>query len=254
MSQPGFNVIFQDNELLVIDKPALLVTTPAETIQTKTLSEMVGQEFGIKLDRSGLVHRLDKDTSGVIIFAKTQASLENLQAQFKDRTTKKEYISLIHGRLEQPLDVVGAIERNPKDREKFIVTATGKEAETIFKPIKHLVFGNERLEQVFAGFNKIQMRKLARIHYPEFTLISAQPLTGRTHQIRVHLKHQGFSIVSDEKYGGRKVVRLDKRWCQRMFLHAASLEISHPKTGKRQVFESHLPDDLEKALSYLKEF
>ena len=105
---------------------------------------------------------------------------------------------------------------------------------------------------MFDDLNKIQTRKLERSNYNQFTLVNCFPFTGRTHQIRVHLKHIGFPIVSDEKYGGRKTVRLDRRWCPRQFLHAAKLELNHPKTGERMEFESPLPEDLKMALNLLK--
>ena len=92
------------------------------------------------------------------------------------------------------------------------------------------------------------MRKLYAIHYPLFTLVRCFPKTGRTHQIRVHLKYIGFPIVADEKYVGRKMYRLDKRFCPRQFLHAAKISFIHPESGERLEFESSLPEDLEKAL------
>jgi len=247
-------VLFEDEQILVLDKAAGIVVTPADTIQDETISDILISDFKISLDRGGVVHRLDKDTSGVLIVARTQEALENLQAQFKERIVKKQYIALAHGRLEKEEVVGGSIARNPGDREKFIVvesSETSKEAETKFVPDKNLEMKQEKLEKIFEGFNKIQMRKINSSNYQFFTLINCFPLTGRTHQIRVHLKHIGFPIVSDEKYGGRKTVRLDRRWCPRQFLHAASLELNHPRTGERMVFRSPLPDDLTQALNVL---
>lgn len=249
-------VIFEDAQILVLDKAAGIVVTPADTIQDETISDILISDFKINLDRGGIVHRLDKDTSGVLVVAKTQEALENLQAQFKERVVKKQYIALAHGTLEKEEVVEGSIARNPGDREKFIVVDSSedsKEAETRFVPDKKLEMTHEKLEEVFEGFNKIQMRKINSSNYQYFTLVNCYPLTGRTHQIRVHLKHIGFPIVSDEKYGGRKTVRLDRRWCSRQFLHAARLEIDHPKTGERMVFTSGLPEDLKNALSKLNE-
>jgi len=246
-------VLFEDGQILVVDKNAGMVVTPADTIQEETISDILVSEFGIELDRGGVVHRLDKDTSGVLIVAKTQESLENLQAQFKERLTKKQYIALVHGVINSEEIVKGSISRNPANREKFIVLENddSKPAETRFVPVKKLVMNEEKIGEIFVGFNKIQFRKIHSSNYPEFTLVDCHPLTGRTHQIRVHLKHIGFPIVSDEKYGGRKTVRLDERWCPRQFLHAVKLEVNHPKTGKRVSFKSPLPEDLEKALSVL---
>jgi 23S rRNA pseudouridine1911/1915/1917 synthase len=247
-------VLFEDDQILVIDKSAGIVVTPADTIQDETISEILIKDFKISLDRGGVVHRLDKDTSGVLIVAKTQQALENLQAQFKERIVKKQYMALVHGRLNLERVVKGAIARNPGNREKFIVLEDdeSKEAETKFVPRENLLMNEETLGKVFEGFNKIQLRKIHNGKYQDFTLVDCFPLTGRTHQIRVHLKYAGFPIVSDEKYGGRKTVRLDRRWCPRQFLHAAKLELNHPGTGKRMSFESPLPEELEKALSNLQ--
>lgn len=250
----GLRVLFEDDQILVIDKSAGIVVTPADTIQDTTISDILINEYRINLDRGGIVHRLDKDTSGVLIAAKTQDALENLQAQFKSREVKKEYLALVHGEFKEEKTVKGAIARNPGNREKFIVwDDEGKEAETRFVPEKLLVMSPESQEKIFTGFSKIQMRKLRTTNYEQFTLLNCIPATGRTHQIRVHLKYIGFPIVSDEKYGGRKTVRLDRRWCPRQFLHAKVLEIRHPETGKRMRFESDLPEDLKHALSVLND-
>jgi 23S rRNA pseudouridine1911/1915/1917 synthase len=246
-------VLFEDDQILVIDKNAGIVVTPADTIQTETISDILINDFKINLDRGGVVHRLDKDTSGVLIVAKTQKALENLQAQFKERIVKKQYITLVHGNLTSEQTVKGAIARNPGNREKFIVLEDddSKTAETKFVPAKHLELSKECLPEIFPDFSKIQYRKLSTVYYSLLTLLNCFPLTGRTHQIRVHLKHIGFPIVSDEKYGGRKTVRLDRRWCPRQFLHAFKLELNHPETGKRMEFISELPEDLSNALTKL---
>lgn len=247
-------ILFEDDHIIVIDKSAGVVVTPADTIQEETISDILLNDHKINLDRGGVVHRLDKDTSGVLVAAKTQEALENLQAQFKERVVKKQYVTLVHGNLEMERVVKGAIARNPGNREKFIVLdeEDSKEAETRFVPEKHLVMGEEVVSQIFEEFNKIQMRKIYSSNYLHFTLVNCYPITGRTHQIRVHLKYAGFPIVADEKYGGRKTVRLDRRWCPRQFLHAAKLELNHPKTGERMSFESKLPDDLKKTLEILE--
>lgn len=238
---------------MIIDKMAGIVVTPSDTIQKDTISDVLKRDFKINLDRGGIVHRLDKDTSGVLIVAKTREALENLQAQFKERSVKKEYMALVHGDFKEKRTVKGAITRNPGNREKFIVwDDEGKEAETRFVPNQLLVMSSLFIEKIFSGFSKIQFKKLRTMNYELFTLLSCFPKTGRTHQIRVHLKHIGFPVVSDDKYGGRKTVRLDKRWCPRQFLHATRLEITHPKTGERMVFESPLPEDLKEALEYLE--
>lgn len=248
------SVIYEDESILVIDKSAGIVVTPADTIQEETISDILISDFKINLDRGGVVHRLDKDTSGVLIVAKTQEALENLQGQFKQRVVKKQYVALVHGTLELSRVVKGNIARNPGNREKFIILddEEGKESETEFIPVKNLKFEISNFQSIFNDLNKNQKRKLERSKYGEFTLVNCFPLTGRTHQIRVHLKYAGFPIVADEKYGGRKTVRLDRRWCPRQFLHAFRLEVNHPASGKRMSFESPLAEDLVEALDNLR--
>lgn len=249
-------IIFQDDSLIVFDKPANLVVTKSETQQSGTLEDILTQELGITLDRGGVVHRLDKDTSGLIVAAKSMDALESLQAQFKGREVKKRYVALVHGQFMKPQVVEGAVARNPGDREKFVVVedgdgVEGKEAVTEFKPVQQLEISKEKLEEIFPDFNKIQMRKLVTSHYSLFTLVECFPQTGRTHQIRVHLKHIGFPIVGDGKYGGRKTVRLDHRWCKRQFLHAANLSFKHPVSGELMEFKSELPEDLQNTWNLL---
>jgi len=245
-------IIYQDNDLLVIDKPPYLVVDPADTVKEETLADILEKDFGIKLFRGGLVHRLDKDTSGIMLVAKTQPVLENLQAQFKERKIKKEYLSLVHGWIEEGGVVDASIARNPIKREKFIVAAGGpRQAVTEYEPINKFKIQSEKLKVIFEDFNKIQMRKLERMNYNQFTLASCKPLTGRTHQIRVHLKYIGHPIVTDETYVGRKMFRLDKRWCPRIFLHAKKIGFRHPVSGEWMELEALLSEDLEKVLSLL---
>ena len=246
-------VIFEDDELLVVDKPAGLITDPAETVKEKTLVDILQEDFGIKLFRGGIVHRLDKDTSGILLVAKTQNTLENLQSQFKGRIIKKEYVALVHGLVAKGGKVEGSIGRNPENREKFMVLQAGKEAATEYEPLEQLQFAEESLREIFSSFNKMQMRKLATLNYELYTLVACKPLTGRTHQIRVHLKYIGHPIVSDEKYVGRKIYRLDKRWCPRMFLHAEKLGFYHPGSGQWLELTSPLPEDLTKTLGLFHE-
>lgn len=248
-------VLFEDSEILVLDKPPGLVVDRSETQTTDTVESWLSSRQGavgrVQLERQGIVHRLDKDTSGVLLVAKTQAALENLQSQFASRITKKEYLCLVHGHLESAGKVEGAIGRNPGDREKFVVLEGGKEASTEYEPIERLQLTGDRLQEIFEEFNKIQMRKLSTNNYNLYTLLKCHPLTGRTHQIRVHLKYIGFPIVGDEKYVGRKMSRLDKRWCPRQFLHAAKLGFNHPGSGEWLEVESPLPGDLKKVLEIL---
>ncbi len=245
-------IIYEDDQMLVLDKPPGLVVDPAETVKDETLADILQKEFKIDLPRGGIVHRLDKDTSGVILAAKTAGALEGLQKQFQERVVRKEYLALVHGSIGEGGVVEGNVGRNPGNREKFIVLPEGKEAVTEYEPVERLQVTGNRLQEIFSDFNKIQMRKLDRQSYGEFTLVCCRPKTGRTHQIRVHLKYINHPIVADEKYGGRKVSRLDKRWCPRIFLHAARIGFKHPVRGEWLEFESPLPEDLKGALESLK--
>jgi len=252
-------VIFEDNYLMILDKPPGLIVTSSETSKEPTLEEILRTDFNILIERSGIVHRLDKDTSGLIVIAKTSAVMEALQAQFKNREIHKEYLALVHGVVKESGKIDAPIGRNPGDREKFMVfDRVGDEqlnirpSVTEYEPLKNYQFSITNFQQIFDELNKIQARKLERMGYGQCTLLRCKPLTGRTHQIRVHLKYLGFPIVGDGKYGGRKVVRLDHRWCSRQFLHAAKLEFTHPVTQEKMSFESELPEDLEQALAQLE--
>jgi len=221
------------------------------------LEDILRKEYAIELERGGIVHRLDKDTSGVLLVAKTQEALENLQKQFKERKTKKEYVALVHGSIMERGVVNAAIARNPERREKFTVSLQGdaleaREAVTEYEPVEKFKVQSEKLKVWFPDFNKIQMRRLEKQKYGEFTLLKCKPLTGRTHQIRVHLKYIGHPVVSDEKYVGRKMYRLDKRWCPRLFLHAERLGFYHPGSGEWMELEAKLPEDLMAALDKLQ--
>lgn len=249
-----FKTIYEDDDILVLDKPAGLVVDKSETQQGQTLEELLSKKYQGLPQRSGIVHRLDKDTSGLLVVAKTQAALDNLQAQFKQRKTKKEYLALVHGDVREGGIVEGSIGRNPRNREKFtVLVEEGKEAVTEYEPVGNFKFEIFNFKSIFNDLNNIQMRKLERMKYNEFTLIRCMPKTGRTHQIRVHLKYINHPIVSDEKYGGRKMYRLDKRWCSRMFLHAKKIGFFHPSIGKWMELESELSDDLRQTLSFLTE-
>ena len=252
-------VIFEDPSFLVLDKPPFLVTTSSETNKGPSLEDILKTDYHIDVERGGIVHRLDKNTSGILVVAKTREALENLQAQFKGRAVKKEYLALVHGRVERAGKVEVAIMRNPSNREKFIAVGSqatlgvAREAVTEYEPLKKFKIQNSKFKIVFEEFNKIQMRKLLTTHYSLFTLLKCHPLTGRTHQIRVHLKYINHPVAGDDKYGGRRITRLDRRFCPRQFLHAAKLEFNHPETGERLKFESPLPEDLKKVLGFLEE-
>lgn len=243
-------IIYQDKNILIINKPSGLVVNRAESVKGKTLQDWVEENFEIhpapeakeviapgaytqdKLQeevfrkRSGIVHRLDKDTSGVLIVSKTPKAFKQLQKQFKERKVKKEYLALVHNRVEPKKgNIKIPIGRNPSNRRKFTIRLHGKKSTTHFSVKKY---------------------------YPKFTYLKIQPKTGRTHQIRVHLKHIGHPIVSDPIYLGEKRFKKDIHWCPRLFLHAKKINFVHPQKNNRVEYCAQLPKDLEKVLEKLK--
>lgn len=225
-------VIFADASFLVLDKPPGWIvnsagTTTAQPVVQKWLRENFDYPLAKNWEkRSGIVHRIDKETSGVLLVAKTQEAFENLQKQFKERKVHKEYLALVHGEVVPLKGVVEApVGRLPWRRDRFGVLPGGRLAKTNYEVLKHYFWGGE--------------------HY---TLLSLRPETGRTHQIRIHLKYLGHPIVADEFYAGRKTARKDRTWCPRLFLHATEIAFEHPQTGKPVSFKSELPEDLEQAL------
>lgn len=248
----SLKIIYQDEDFMVIDKPFGLVTTPADSISEPTVSEILQTEYKNALDRGGVVHRLDKDTSGILLAAKTQQAFDALQNQFRERTVHKTYLALVHQFIPQRGRIEGAIARNPENREKFTVMDGGKEAVTDYELVEKYQMTDQKMLELYPDFNSIQRRKLVKTNYAQFSLVAAHPKTGRTHQIRVHLKHLNFPIVGDDKYGGRKIVRLDHRWCKRQFLHASKISLLHPRTKQPVEFEASLPPDLAEALNFLQ--
>jgi 23S rRNA pseudouridine1911/1915/1917 synthase len=210
------NVVFEDKNLLVLDKEEGMVVHPSVGHPTGTLVNALLAhyqnlpEFGESL-RPGIVHRLDKETSGLILVAKDQDSLEELKKQFKNHTVIKKYTALVVGRLEPEIGTIEKpIARHPVVRNKFIVDQSGREAKTDYRVIEHI--GDKA------------------------TLVEVLPRTGRTHQIRVHVSNLSHPIFGDKLYGGKPAGR--------MFLHATYLEFTHPKTGKVEIFSSPLPSKL----------
>ncbi len=220
MSEPPeikLPVIYEDESVMVIDKPAGILThskgtwnneaTVASFIKNKIKDEQ------LQGNRAGIVHRLDRHTSGVMITAKTNEALKQLQKQFSQRKTKKTYIAVVEGNLEPAEAVIEApITRNPKRPQTFIVSANGKPAVTNYKKLKDF----ERGGQVYS-------------------LAELKPQTGRTHQLRVHMAYIGHPIVGDRVYG---------QAADGMLLHAKSLELTLPG-GARKTFESELPSRIK---------
>jgi 23S rRNA pseudouridine1911/1915/1917 synthase len=231
------DIVYEDDTLVVVNKPAGLVVHPAAGMPSGTLANALAYHFqqlpaatGV---RPGLVHRLDRDTSGLLVVAKTDSALENLSDQFRDRTVYKSYVALVHGRLaansgkiDQPLA------RDPSNRTRMAVVRGGRNALTLYR--------------VRRGFDR-------------FTLLDVELKTGRTHQIRVHLAWLKHPVVGDETYGAGRDntiqdtrLRARVRSLNRQFLHAEKLGFTHPKTGEFVKFELPLPEDLIGLLSELE--
>lgn len=229
-------ILFEDSSLLVISKPAGMIvndaatTTGVETVQswfTKRMDNFSGASVDSEFfQKGGVVHRLDKDTSGVMVLAKTEAAYTHLKQQFLERKTVKKYMALVHGtftKTEGELSV--PMMRHPADRHKFTVGGDlSRTAITEWKVIKT---------------------------YQKHALVELTPHTGRTHQLRVHMQYLHHPMVSDPIYGFQKTWKDDLAWCSRLFLHAKYLEFVHPESGEVVHFESKLPLELEAALSYL---
>ncbi len=261
------HIIFEDDDLLVINKPAGMIVNRADTTKDEvTLQEWVETRTAVipasepestkgdpdfhqddkgeigRIDtynaeevfgsRAGIVHRLDKETSGVILVAKNVEAFVNLQAQFKERKTEKTYLALVHGLVEPEEGEINApVGRLPWNRMRFGVLADGREAVTKYKILRYYdtkILGNEKL-----------------------SLVELYPKTGRTHQIRVHLKHINHPIFGDLLYAGRKTSRDDRLHLPRVFLHASKISFTHPKSAERMTMEAPLASELQAFLETL---
>jgi 23S rRNA pseudouridine1911/1915/1917 synthase len=215
------HIIYEDDDLLVVDKPAGLTVHPAPGHPEHTLVNAILAHYPHLADisdslRPGIVHRLDKDTSGVMLVAKNRVAQANLAAQFKGHTVVKAYLVLVKGRLTPANGIIeAAIGRDPRHRQRMAVVSRGREARTEYRVIRYL---------------------------DGFTLIEVTPTTGRTHQIRVHLAAIGFPVVGDATYG------VKSPHLPRQFLHACCLGFRLPSTGEHVEFQSELPPDLAQAL------
>jgi 23S rRNA pseudouridine1911/1915/1917 synthase len=212
-------MVYEDNDLLVVDKPAGLTVYPAPGHPVNTLVNALISRLpelpGSSL-RPGIVHRLDKDTSGLIVVAKNSQAQQNLINQFKTRSVKKTYMVLVKGHLEPEHGIIeAAIGRDPRNRKRMAVVAGGREARTQYTVVKYI---------------------------GDYTLLEVKPETGRTHQIRVHLSAIGFPVVGDKVYG------VKSPYLSRQFLHASRLGFRLPSTGEYVEFTSDLPPDLAQAL------
>ncbi|KKR78242.1 MAG: Pseudouridine synthase [Candidatus Curtissbacteria bacterium GW2011_GWA1_40_9] len=253
-----FDIVFENKHLLVVVKPAGLVVNRSQTINEETLQDQISRYLKLSRgnlgvgERAGIVHRLDRETSGLIVVAKTQSAFENLQSQFKNREVEKEYGALVHGVI--PND--GVIRENIGRVGKFGrfgVVGDGRESVTAYKKAGEYSFSEDKFDDLVAEskLNKGRVRYLqknARI----YSRVSLFPKTGRTHQIRVHLKHIGHLVVSDIIYAPSKLLKFDMLWCSRLFLHAAAISFRDPKSRKILSFKADLPNELKSAMLNLE--
>ncbi len=231
------DVAYEDADLLVVNKPAGMVVHPAAgnwhgTLVNAVLYHCPDLEGVGGAHRPGIVHRLDKDTSGLILVAKNDAAQRSLQAQFKSRTVHKTYMALVHGWLTPKQGEINApIGRDPRQRQRMAVVSLsrGRGAVTQY--------------QVSAYYAHVPGTSNER-----FSLVACHPLTGRTHQLRVHLAHIRHPIVGDKVYGGHHRLSFT---CPRQFLHAERIRFRLPSTGTEVEFTAGLPDDLRAVLDVL---
>lgn len=237
------DIVFEDEAVVVVNKPAGMVVHPGHGNYSGTLINALTFHFdnlpNNSSNRPGLVHRIDKDTSGLLVIAKTEEVMTNLSKQFFNKTTEREYVALVWGNVEEDEGTIeGNIGRHPKNRLQNTVfegddAEKGKPAVTHFKVL-------ERLGYV--------------------TLLSCRLETGRTHQIRVHLKHIGHTLFNDERYGGDSILKGThfskyKQFVENCFkvlprqaLHARTLGFVHPFSGEQMRFETPIPEDMELCL------
>ena len=277
----NLDILYEDRDLIVINKPSGLVVNRSSTIKSDTIQDWLVKKFGeeyftkdfwdrdssyqkliptdftdefgdamaIWQERLGIVHRLDKDTSGVLLLAKNPGALLNLLAQFKKRQTQKTYLALIHGHLVEKNGTINApMARNPQNRLKFAIDNSGRQAVTEYKVVKEFSVLNEETTARVAKASKVKAKKVKELYQGGFSLIELSPKTGRTHQIRVHMSAMQHPLVGDQLYAGRKRSKLDVFWCQRQFLHAFSIQFIHPRTQKQVLQEAPLTKDLSEVL------
>ena len=225
------DIRYEDDNMLIVNKPAGMVVHPAVGHSSGTLVNAILAHCpdlpGIGGEkRPGIVHRLDKETSGLIVIAKNEPALRHLQAQFKERTVGKQYLALVDGQVQPPTALIDApIGRDPRQRKKMAVIPFGSSART----------------------REAKTQYTTITGYDDHTLLRCELFTGRTHQIRVHLAYIGFPIVGDKVYGRRKPsIRL-----KRQFLHAAILRLKRPSDNEELTVQAELPPELDAILQQL---
>ena len=225
-------IIFEDENVLIIDKPSGLVVNRSNTYKEKTLQDILESNYpGLfknvsdeeYLSRSGMVHRLDKDTSGVMVVAKNPDSFYFLQDQFKQRKTHKEYVVVTHGKIEDEIIEIDApLARNPKSPLKIAVVSEGRSA-----------------------YTKVERIKVVGIDGNSYTQARVFPKTGRTHQIRVHLSAIGHPVAGDTIYCSSNLLKLDTDIFKRLMLHAELLGFISPTNKKFCRYKSPLPNEFK---------
>lgn len=234
------DIVYEDDDLMVVNKPPGMVVHPGHGNYTGTLVNAIAYhlkdtpEFNAKDPRLGLVHRIDKNTSGLLVIAKTESAKTFLSAQFFNKTTKREYIALVWGNVKNEKGrIEGNIGRSLSDRLQMVVFPNGEHG-------KHAVTHYEVIE---------------RLGY--VTLVRCVLETGRTHQIRVHMKYIGHTLFNDERYGGNLILKGTTfakykqfvqncfETCPRQALHARTLGFVHPQTKQEMMFEAPVPSDMQ---------
>jgi 23S rRNA pseudouridine1911/1915/1917 synthase len=233
----ALNIVFEDEDIIIINKPFGLVTHPGVGNWNGTLANalLYYDPKLSKLDRAGIVHRLDKNTSGLMVIARNEKSQKYLVEQLQSHSVVREYSAIVYGHMISGGSVNDPIGRDPKDRVKQAVSSNGKDATTHYRVIER---------------------------FKNHTHVKAVLETGRTHQIRVHLSHIGYPLLGDPMYGGR--VRFPKKASEtlkesllgfkRQALHSKKLTLNHPSTGELMSWKAPLPDDILELLDILNEF
>lgn len=237
------DIVYEDDDLVVVNKPAGMVVHPGHGNYSGTLINALIYHFENlpknTSNRPGLVHRLDKDTSGLLVIAKNDESMFHLSNQFAEKTSKREYVALVWGSVKDDSGKIdNYIGRNPKNR------------------LQNIVLDDDKIENGKRAITNYEV--LSRFNY--VSLVKCTLETGRTHQIRVHMKHIGHTLFNDERYGGDSILKGTtftkyKQFVENCFkllprqaLHAKTLGFTHPKTGKFMQFDSDLPNDLQSCI------
>ncbi|MBP8241687.1 MAG: RluA family pseudouridine synthase [Thermoflexales bacterium] len=247
----GLDVLYEDADVLVINKLAGMVVHPGAGVRGGTVANAIlsyapeAADAGDDPQRPGIVHRLDKETSGVLLIARNDAALQALQAQFQTRTIEKTYLALCVGDVMPPAGLIDKpIGRDPGHRQRMAVVASGRSAQTEYTVTQRwkVADADGVAEAVLGTLGRVSTTGAERKAKPmpmAYALVRARPRTGRTHQLRVHLASLGYPIVGDETYGATRRDPLSKKLAPRQLLHASELRFALPSTGAE--FRAHAP-------------